>query len=93
MERRALSINKVFRLRLFQSVCMSLFENHKLLFAFFICLKVFEKDKSFQEGLMRLQKLPGKKNELSKIEQSRLDNSSKISDNKSSSHPKEHSQI
>ena len=37
---------------------MSLFEHHKLLFAFFISLKVYEKDKSFQEGLDRLTKMP-----------------------------------
>ena len=36
---------------------MSLFEKHKLLFAFFIALKVFEKDKSFEQGLNRLSKM------------------------------------
>ena len=72
---------------------MSLFEHHKLLFAFFVCLKVFEKDQSFQEGLMRLQKKSDKKNDRSNVDQSRLDNSSKLSDNKSSSHPDKQSQV
>ena len=68
---------------------MSLFEHHKLLFAFFISLKVYEKDKSFQEGLDRLQSLPapkgGDKFDRSRMnpDQSRFDNSSRISDNKS----------
>lgn len=87
MEKRALMLKNQFREILYRNVCMSLFENHKLLFAFFICLKVFEKDQSFQEGLLRLQKKSDKKNERSNVDQSRIDNSSKLSDNKSSSHP------
>ena len=69
---------------------MSLFEHHKLLFAFFISLKVFEKDQSFQEGLDRLkQKHPSPKGgkefeSASKMNQSRMDDSSKVSDQKSS---------
>ena len=45
---RAKEITQEFRLILYKDVCMSLFERHKLLFAFFIALKVFEKDKSFE---------------------------------------------
>jgi len=70
---------------------MSLFERHKVLFAFFISLKVYERDQSFQAGLERLKKLPGRqtsfapnimsaKEDKSQLDQSRLDNSSHISD-------------
>ena len=65
---------------------MSLFEPHKLLFAFFVSLKVYEKDKSFQEGLDRLTKMPAAKagDRLdSKLDQSRLDNSSRVSEQRS----------
>ena len=66
---------------------MSLFEHHKLLFAFFISLKVYEKDKSFQEGLDRLTKLPAAKGsdkyEASKQDRSGVENSSRISDPRS----------
>jgi hypothetical protein len=54
---RAKEITNEFRKLLYRSVCMSLFEKHKLLFAFFIALKVFEKDKSFEQGLIRLNKM------------------------------------
>ena len=54
MEKRAKILKDQFREILYRNVCMSLFEHHKLLFAFFISLKVYEKDKSFQEGLERL---------------------------------------
>jgi hypothetical protein len=45
-----------FREILFRNVCMSLFENHKLLFAFFLSLKIFETssesgDESFADKL------------------------------------------
>ena len=60
MEKRSKVLKDQFREILYRNVCMSLFERHKLLFAFFISLKVFERDQSFQEGLERLQKLPGK---------------------------------
>ena len=46
--KRAQEITNEFRQILYRDVCMSLFEKHKLLFAFFIALKVFEKDKSFE---------------------------------------------
>ena len=61
MDKRSLVLKNQFREILYRNVCMSLFEHHKLLFAFFLSLKVFEKDKSFQEGLALLQKLPSKK--------------------------------
>ena len=87
MEKRAKVLKDQFREILYRNVCMSLFEHHKLLFAFFISLKVYEKDKSFQEGLDRLQQLPvpkgGDKFDRSKMDQSKMDNSSRISDNKS----------
>ena len=97
MEKRALSLKNQFREILYRNVCMSLFEHHKLLFAFFISLKVYEKDKSFQEGLDRLQNLPGpsKKhgdkgiNDQSRLDHSKMDNSSRISDNKSANNAKE----
>ena len=47
MEKRAKVLKDQFREILYRNVCMSLFEHHKLLFAFFISLKVYEKDKSF----------------------------------------------
>ena len=55
--KRAQEITNEFRQILYRDVCMSLFEKHKLLFAFFIALKVFEKDKSFEQGLNRLSKM------------------------------------
>ena len=58
MEKRANVLKNQFREILFRNVCMSLFEQHKLLFAFFISLKVYERDKSFQEGLEMLSKKP-----------------------------------
>ena len=54
---RSRDITNEFRKILYKDVCMSLFEKHKLLFAFFIALKVFEKDKSFEQGLNRLSKM------------------------------------
>jgi len=60
MEKRARLLKDSFREILYRNVCMSLFERHKLLFAFFISLKVYERDQSFQEGLERLKKLPGR---------------------------------
>jgi len=47
-EIRAQEIKLEFRQLLYRNVCMSLFESHKLLFAFFIALKVFEKDQTFE---------------------------------------------
>ena len=44
MEKRAKVLKDQFREILYRNVCMSLFERHKLLFAFFISLKVFERD-------------------------------------------------
>ena len=60
LEKYAQVLKTQFREILYRNVCMSLFERHKLLFAFFISLKVYEKDKSFQEGLDRLKKMPGR---------------------------------
>ena len=83
MEKRARTLTNQFREILYRNVCMSLFEHHKLLFAFFVSLKVYEKDKSFQEGLDRLTKMPAAKagDRLdSKLDQSRLDNSSRVSE-------------
>lgn len=53
-----------FREVLFKNVCMSLFEHHKLLFAFFMTLKIFEQGESepqsFAERLKQLDRLhPG----------------------------------
>jgi len=92
MEKRATVLKNQFREILYRSVCMSLFERHKLLFAFFVSLKVYEPDKSFEAALQRLNKKPAKgteKYEGSKLDQSKMDNSSKISDPKSNSHQKE----
>ena len=47
MEKRGKVLKDQFREILYRNVCMSLFERHKLLFAFFISLKVFERDQSF----------------------------------------------
>ena len=47
MEKRAQVLKNQFREILYRNVCMSLFEHHKLLFTFFISLKVYEKDQSF----------------------------------------------
>ena len=44
MEKRGKVLKNQFREILYRNVCMSLFEHHKLLFAFFISLKVYEKD-------------------------------------------------
>ena len=74
MEKRAKVLKNTFREILYRNVCMSLFEHHKLLFAFFISLKVYERDKSFQEGLERLQKMTsGPKSGASMHEKSKLD--------------------
>ena len=47
MDRRANILKNKFREILYRNVCISLFERHKLLFSFFISLKVHEKDKVF----------------------------------------------
>ena len=97
MEKRGKELTMKFREILYRNVCMSLFETHKLLFAFFISLKVLEKDKTFEQGLSRLRRLPGKLNsggpntiknvEKSDVDKSRVDNtSSKMSGDHSSSH-------
>jgi len=85
MGKRAVVLRDKFREILYRNVCMSLFERHKLLFAFFISLKVFERDRSFQAGLDRLTQLPSNKKPSDKLDksqhdQSKLDNSSRISD-------------
>jgi hypothetical protein len=47
MTKRASILKTQFREILYRNVCMSLFEQHKLLFAFYISLKVYENDKTF----------------------------------------------
>ncbi len=69
---------------------MSLFERHKLLFAFFISLKVYEPDKSFEAALKQLDNKKHTKTITdSKGDNSKIDISSKISDAKSNSHARE----
>ena len=51
---------KDFREILYKNVCMSLFETHKLLFAFYMSLKIFEQgesNESFAEKLKALDKI------------------------------------
>ena len=54
MDKRAVVLKKKFREIFYRNVCMSLFERHKLLFAFFISIRVQEPDKEFREGLKKL---------------------------------------
>ena len=58
---RVLELKQTFREILYRAVCMSLFERHKLLFAFFMALKIYEHgfqgDASFAERLKELDKL------------------------------------
>ena len=55
-----LELKQGFREILYRAVCMSLFERHKLLFAFFMALRIYEhgpqSDASFAEKLKELDK-------------------------------------
>ena len=79
---RVVQLKIEFREILFRNVCMSLFENHKLLFAFFIALKVFESgetlDGSFGEKLKQLERM-GQLDETSNSGK-QFDTSSRASD-------------
>lgn len=40
VERRIANINEYFTFSLYSNVCLSLFERHKLMFAFFLCARI-----------------------------------------------------
>lgn len=89
-KKRAVVLQNKFREILYRNVCMSLFERHKLLFAFFISLKVYEPDKSFEAALKQLDnKKQTKTITDSRGDNSKIDISSKFSDAKSNSHARE----
>ena len=84
---RVTELKQTFREILYRAVCMSLFERHKLLFAFFMALKIYEHgfqgDASFAEGLKELDKLADTSGS-GKLGDSRMD-SSRISGGENSS--------
>lgn len=75
---RVVELKQTFREILYRAVCMSLFERHKLLFAFFMALKIYEhgfqSDATFAEKLKELDKLADTSGS-GKLGDSRMDSS------------------
>ena len=44
LEERIASINEYFTFSLYSNVCRSLFEEHKLLFSFLLCVRILQND-------------------------------------------------
>jgi len=64
---RVQTLKNSFRTVLYKNVCMSLFERHKVLFAFYMAVKIYLPDEgnmSFAEKLKQLDKIDNMSNSM-----------------------------